>query len=112
MSKSYIIIGILVIALVFVYFHKPSGHDQQMQRLMIENQRLRLGMDSAKARAEEFRKAALEYGNQFRAEATRAQKAEERFNYLREENNILRRRVIRYSDKSLDSLFQSKYGQY
>lgn len=92
-----------------MYFDRKSGHDQEVERLLIENQRLRIEMDSSKAKAEEWRKVALEYGNQFRNEATRAQKAEERFNYLREENAILKRRVIRYSDKQLDSVFTSRY---
>ena len=67
-------------------------------------------MNNEHARAEEWRQRAFEYGNAFRKEATRATKAENNFNYLREENAILKRKVIRYSNAGLDSAFSARYG--
>lgn len=108
----YIFLFLLLSLGVYVYFTKKSGHDQEVERLLIENQRLRIEADSSKAKAERWRLTALQYGNQFRSEATRAQKAEA--NYLNEKaiNEILKKRpVVRYTDTSLDSLFLARYGR-
>lgn len=67
-------------------------------------------MNNEHARAEEWRQLAFDYGNQFRKEATRAQKAETNYNNARELNEILKRKVIRYSNAGLDSAFSARYG--
>jgi hypothetical protein len=95
--------------LFYLFFAVPSAHEKEMLKLIHDHT---LKMDSAYNKAEEWRLLSLEYGNQFRKEAMRANKAEERYNYLREENEILKKRpVVRYAEPQLDSIFKIRYPQ-
>lgn len=42
-----ILLAIALIGSIFLYFSKPSGHDQDIQRLERENQKIRHRLDSA-----------------------------------------------------------------
>lgn len=102
----YILCVLLTAGLVFMYFDKDSGHDQELKTLIEKHQS---AMDSSAKVAEHWRLKALEYGNQFRKEATKALQSEQRLSYAMEENRILKRKVIRYDHKQLDSLFTARY---
>jgi len=105
---SLLLLALVIGLCVFMYFDKESGHERELKKL-IETHTFK--MDSANRKAESWRLLALEYGNQFRREAMRANKAEERYNYLREQNEIDKKKpVIRYSDIALDSMFRARYG--
>lgn len=107
MKIMYFVIALLLGALVWMYFSKESGRDQEKKKLLLKHQH---AMDSSHNVAEAWRKLALKYGDQYRAEATKAMQKEQQFNYLREENAALKRRpVIRYTDSGLDSLFRTRY---
>lgn len=104
MNRYALILWLLILAgCVWIYFDKESGHKQEINRLIEKHKN---AMDSSHNVTEQWRLRALEYGNQFRKEATRAMKAEQGFNYLREQNEILRKRpAIRYNEPQLDSIF-------
>lgn len=98
---------LLVCFIIWLFVRQEKNHEKELESL--RKQHLR-EMNNEHARAEEWRQRALEYGNAFRKEATRALKAENRFNYLREENEKLKRRpVIRYNDSQLDSALSARY---
>lgn len=112
MKYFSVIVFFLLVGLVVLYFSKESGHSREVNRLTKERDSAIQRMNNEHARAEEWRQRAFDYGNQFRKEATRALKAENRFNYLREENEKLKiRPVIRYTDNNLDSLFRARYSK-
>lgn len=110
MTKIITVILLLSLFLVAWLFVKhEESHESELEAL--RKQHL-IEINKEHAKAEEWRQRALEYGNAFRAEATRALKAENRFNYLREENEKLKiRPVIRYTDNNLDSLFRARYSK-
>ena len=107
MKSTYLIIAILLGGLAYLYFTKDSGHDQERKRLIEKHEH---AMDSSHNVSEKWRMLAKEYGDQFRKEATRAMKAEQNMNYLREQNEILKKRpVIRYAVPQLDSALSARY---
>lgn len=111
MTKSISIFLLLLVGfLVWLYFSKESGYTRERKRLIQERDSAIQRMNNEHARAEEWRQLAFDYGNQFRKEATRAQKAETNYNNARELNEILKRKVIRYSNAGLDSAFSARYG--
>lgn len=100
---TFVVIGFLC----WMLHDKNVRHKKELESL--RKQHLR-EMNNEKARAEEWRQRALEYGNAFRSEATRATKAENNLSYMREENEKLKRRpVIRYNDSQLDSALSARY---
>lgn len=110
MKAFAIITFLLFVCLAVLFFSKESGHEREVNRLIHERDSAIQRMNNEHARAEEWRQRAFDYGNQFRKEATRAQKAETNYNYAREQNEILKRKVIRYSNAGLDSAFSARYG--
>lgn len=105
-----IITAILLLSLFLVawlFLKHEESHESELEAL--KKQHL-IEINKEHAKAEEWRLKAFEYGNQFRKEATRAQKAEMNYNHAREQNEILKRKVIRYSNASLDSAFSARYG--
>lgn len=106
---TYVLYFAVIVFCWWMWSSTESGHERELLKLKKQHY---YAMDSLNKRAEMWRKVALDYGNQYRKEATRAQKAEERFNYLREENNILKRRAaVRYSNSQLDSLLSARYDR-
>lgn len=109
MTKYLSIFLLLILAgCVWVYFDKDAGYKHREQELIEKHKN---AMDSSHNVAERWRLNALEYANAYRKEATHAMKAEEKYNYLREENSILKRRIIRYNNAGLDSLLSARYGR-
>lgn len=93
----------------WMYTDRESGHYREILKLKKQHY---YAMDSLSKRAEMWRKLALQYGDEYRKTATKAMQLEQRFNYLREENNILKRRAaIRYSNSQLDSLLAARYDR-
>lgn len=101
-ALPYILLLILLGVLFLVYTTTESGHERELLKLKKKHY---YAMDSLSKRAEMWRKAALQYGDQFRKEAGRALQSEQRLSYALEENRILKRKVIRYSNSQLDSIF-------
>lgn len=108
-ALPYILIFVLLLALLWMYTTTDSGHEREVLKLKKEVYYALKRADSSAIRAEKWRKTALEYGNAFRKEATRAQKAETGFIYLKEQNEILSRRIVRYSNARVDSVMVARY---
>lgn len=89
--------------LVWLYFSKRSGTDQEITRL---NNKI----DSLSNASEQWRMKAAEYFQAYSTSETNGRKMEQRFNYIREENEKLKRRpVLRYSNAQLDSALSARY---
>lgn len=109
MKYATIILILVLGGLVVLYFSKESGHSREMNKLIHERDSAIQRMNNEHARAEEWRQRAFEYGNEYRAAATKALKSEQRLSYLREENERLKRKpVIRYNEPQLDSVFSGR----
>lgn len=109
-ATPYIILLIVTCLLVWLYFSKQSGHEREVNRLTKERDSAIHKANLESNKAEEWRKTALDYGNQQRKDATRAVKAENRLAYEIEENRRLRNRpVIRYAEPQLDSIRAARY---
>jgi len=101
---STLLILVILGFLLLIFFNKPSGTDQLLERQKFK-------ADSASKEAEKWRQKAAEYFQAYSTSETNAKKLELRFNYMREENEKLKRRpVVRYSNQQLDSVF-AKYDR-
>lgn len=107
-----ILLAIALIGSLFLYFNKPSGHDQEIQRLEKENQKIRHRLDSAnqlinlslqREIALRLRYEALEHSRQEAEHNT----DKWRKRYENEKNS----RPVPYTDAELDSLLTAWYGR-
>ena len=99
----FFIVGVLLTYLLITLLEKPEKPDPEIQRQ-------KLKADSASVEAEKWRLKAAEYFQAYSTSKTEGLKMEQRFNYIREENEKLKRRpVLRYSNTQLDSALSARY---
>lgn len=111
-ALPYILLLILAAGLLYMWMDADSGHEREVLKLKKELYYTRDSMNLFRDKAEEWRKTALDYGNQQRKDATKAMQFEQMFLNEKAINEILKKRpVVRYSDSSLDSLFLARYSR-
>lgn len=107
-----VLIFILVLACVFMYIRKPSGHDREIQRLKRDIKKRQKAIDSAYQVIQLGNQREIALKLRYNALEQSRKEAEQNTNKWRKRYEIEKNsRPVPYNDAELDSLLTAWYGR-
>ena len=107
-----VLIFILVLACVFMYIRKPSGHDQEIERLERDIKKREKLIDSAYQVIQLGNQREIDLRRDIEASEHSRKEAEQNTNKWRKRYEIEKNsRPMPYNDAELDSILKAWYGR-